>query len=117
MNKLEALEIWHHDYGDNEYAHDINGRKIKRDDYMVLNQVGWVVAYMHPLALGGSKNDGNTIILHHHTASEKGDKYPYFSVDETPYAVRYDEKGDFYYIEEIDKYSSEYRKEFLEKCE
>ena len=89
MDKKEALLIWQHEYGDHEYARDIAGRKIKRDDYMVENQVGWVVTYMKPLALGGSTDDGNTIILHHHTASEKGESYPEFSVDSIQFIVKF----------------------------
>ena len=99
MDKKEALLIWEHEYGNQEYAYDIVGRKIKRDDYNIQNQVGWVVCYMRPLSLGGSTNDGNTIILHHHTASEKGDSYPEFFVDSIKYIVRHEEDGDFYYIE------------------
>ena len=81
MDKKEALLVWEHEFGSLEYAYDITGRKIKRDDYMVTNQVGWVVAYMRPLSLGGKMDDGNTIILHHHTAYEKGENYPIFTVD------------------------------------
>ncbi len=99
MDKNEALKIWEHEYGDHVYAHDVIGRKIKRSDYMVDNQVGWVVTYMRPLNKGGTKDEGNTIILHHHTAFEKGDRYPEFFVDSIKYAVKYEEDGDFYYIE------------------
>ena len=99
MDKKEALKIWEHEFGSLEYAYDITGRKIKRDDYMVNNQVGWVVAYMRPLSKGGKMDDGNTIILHHHTAYEKGENYPIFTVDCVEYSIQYDETDDFYYIE------------------
>lgn len=99
MDKKEALLVWEHEFGSLEYAYDITGRKIKRDDYMVTNQVGWVVAYMRPLSLGGKMDDGNTIILHHHTAYEKGENYPIFTVDCVEYSIQYDETDDFYYIE------------------
>ena len=101
LDKKEALLIWHHEYGDHEYARDIVGRKIKMEDYLVENQVGWVVTYMRPLDKGGSTDDGNTIILHHHTASEKGEDYPIFSVDSVKYQVLHEEDGDFYYIEPL----------------
>ena len=40
MDKKEALQVWAHEYGmETEYARDITGRKIKRDDYQVENQV------------------------------------------------------------------------------
>lgn len=103
MTRAEALKIWFHEYGDKDYANDIVGRKIKRDDYLVENQVGWVVTYMRPLAAGGTNDEGNTIILHHHTASEKGDSYPIFYVDSKKYEVKYDEKEDFYFIETLDE--------------
>ncbi|MBR2891450.1 MAG: hypothetical protein IKC22_03620 [Bacilli bacterium] len=107
MDKKEALLIWEHEYGSLEYAYDIVGRKIKREDYMVENQVGWVVAYMRPLNAGGTTDDGNTIILHHHTASEKGDSYPEFFVDSKKYIVKHDEIEDFYYIESTDNRDDE----------
>lgn len=103
MDKKEALLVWQHEYGDQEYAYDIVGRKIKRDDYMVLNQVGWVVTYMCPIEFGGGTDEGNTIILHHHTASEKGIDYPDFCVDEKHYTVKHDLDGDFYYIESLEE--------------
>ena len=93
MDKYEALKIWEHEYGNQEYAHDVIGRKIKRSDYMMTNQVGWVVTYMRPLNQGGTKDDGNTIILHHHTALEKGDSYPEFVVDSIKYVVRHEPDG------------------------
>lgn len=102
MDKKEALLIWEHEYGQADYARDVAGRKIKRDDYMVENQVGWVVTYMKPLSMGGTTDDGNTIILHHHTASEKGDSYPEFSVDSMKFRVVHDEVEDFYYIESLE---------------
>ncbi|MBQ3001126.1 MAG: hypothetical protein IJD76_01470 [Bacilli bacterium] len=112
MTKKEALQVWYHEFGDKEYAYDFNGRKIKRDDYLVENQVGWVIAYMRPLEQGGLDDEGNTIILHHNTALEKGDKYPYFTVDEIPYVVRMSDDKTYYYIEKLDKKSEEYQKEF-----
>lgn len=99
MDKSEALKIWEHEYGNQEYAHDVIGRKIKRSDYMMNNQVGWVVTYIRPLELGGTKDDGNTIILHHHSALEKGNNYPEFFVDSIKYIVKHEIDGDFYYIE------------------
>ena len=102
MDKKEALLVWEHEFGNLEYAYDITGRKIKRDDYMVTNQVGWVVTFMRPLSLGGKTDEGNTIILHHHTAFEKGESYPVFNVDCVEYVVNYDESDDFYYIEKIE---------------
>jgi hypothetical protein len=102
MDKKEALKVWFHEYGNNEYAYDITGRKIKREDYQVKNQVGWVVSYMRPLELGGPNDDGNTIILHHFTASEKGMNYPVFYVDDIKYTVIHNEKQNFYYIEKAD---------------
>lgn len=99
MNKEEALKIWIREFGDIEYAHDFTGRKIKREDYQMQNQVGWVVAYMKPLSLGGVKNEDNEMIVHHITAYEKSDNYPDFEVVGVKYHVGYDEKHDFYFIE------------------
>lgn len=99
MNKEEALQIWLREFGDVDYAHDFTGRKIKRDDYNLENQVGWQVAYMKPLSLGGPKNEDNEMIVHHITAYEKGDKYPEFEVIGVKYRVGYDDKLNFYYIE------------------
>ena len=74
FNKEEALKIWDHEFGNVLYAHDFTGRKVKKDDYLVENQVGWVVAYMKPLSLGGEQNEDNDMIVHHITAYEKADK-------------------------------------------
>ena len=90
MKKEEALKVWLHEFGDVDYAHDFTGRKVKRDDYLVENQVGWVVTYMRPLNQGGTPDEGNTIILHHHTAFEKGDSYPEFYVDSIKYVVKHE---------------------------
>lgn len=101
MKKEDALKVWLQEYGDVQYAHDFTGRKIKRDDYLVENQVGWVVSYIYPLSLGGKDNQDNRIILHHATAYEKGDNYPEFEVVGVKYHIVYDKNDDFYYIERI----------------
>ena len=98
MDRNKALEVWEHEFGNQEYAYDFTGRKIKKDDYLIKNQVGWVVSYMCPIALGGTTDDGNTIILHHLTADEKQDNYPEFSVDCINYTVCHEKDGNFYYI-------------------
>ncbi|MGI6770626.1 MAG: hypothetical protein ACOX5E_07260 [Bacilli bacterium] len=51
---------------------------------------------------GGPNDDGNTIILHHFTASEKGMNYPVFYVDDIKYTVIHDEKHNYYYIEKAE---------------
>lgn len=101
MDKEEALKIWEHEFGNVEYAYDFTGRKIKREDYLVKNQVGWVVSYVKPLKLGGKKEEGNTIILNHNTEYEKGENYPKFEVVGVQYLICHDEVDDFYYIEKI----------------
>ena len=101
MTKEQALKIWLREFGDVDYAHDFTGRKIKREDYQENNQVGWVVAYMRPLSLGGLQNEDNDMIVHHITAYEKGDNFPQFEVVGVKYNVGYDEKGNFYFIEKV----------------
>lgn len=101
MTKAEALKVWLHEFGDIDYAHDFTGRKIKREDYEVKNQVGWVVTYVMPLSLGGPINEGNTIILNHNTAYEKAEDYPEFEVVGVRYRICHDELDGFYYIEKI----------------
>lgn len=97
----EAMEIWLHEMGDKEYSYDFTGRKIKRSDYLVKNQVGWVISYLKPLELGGEDNIGNIIILHHHTFEEKGLQYPKVIIDDKEYLIHYNAKDDYYYIEQI----------------
>lgn len=99
FKKAEALIIWEHEFGDVEYAYDFTGRKVKKDDYLVENQVGWVVSFIKPLALGGPIDEGNIIILNHNTAYEKADNYPDFEIVGVKYRAFYDEKDDFYYIQ------------------
>ncbi len=99
MDKRKALELWNIEMNNKEYAYDFAGRKIKKDDYNVKNQVGWVVGYMKPLELGGKDYDGNTIIMHHTTLEEKGLNYPNFQIMNKSFVIVYDEKEDFYYIE------------------
>lgn len=104
MDKKEALKIWEHEFGNAEYAYDFTGRKVKQSDYLIENQVGWVVSYVRPLELGGKHEEGNVIILNHNTAFEKGLNYPNFEVVGVKYIVRYDSKGDYYYIEKDDQF-------------
>jgi hypothetical protein len=99
MDKAKALEIWDQELGEKEYVYDFAGRKIKREDYLETNQVGWVVAYMRPLQLGGTQDSGNIVVVHHRTAEDKGDRYPEFETDGQQYIIQYEENGDYYYIE------------------
>ena len=101
FKKSEALIIWEHEFGDVEYAYDFTGRKVKKDDYLVENQVGWVVSFIKPLALGGPIDEGNIIILNHNTAYEKADNYPDFEVVGVKYTIKYDSAEKFYYIEKV----------------
>ena len=99
MDKKEALKIWEHEFGNAEYAYDFTGRKVKQSDYLIENQVGWVVSYVRPLELGGKHEEGNIIILNHNTAYEKADNYPDFEIVGVKYRAFHDEKDDFYYIQ------------------
>ena len=99
FSKQEALAIWEHEFGNVQYAYDFTGRKVKKDDYLVENQVGWVVSFIKPLALGGPVDEGNIIILNHNTAYEKADNYPDFEIVGVKYRAFNDEKEDFYYIQ------------------
>lgn len=101
MDKKTALTLWKYEMNDKEYAYDFAGRKIKKEDFEVKNQVGWVISYIKPLSLGGKDYDGNTIIMHHQTAEEKGENFPNFQIMNKTFQVNYDEKEDFYYIEKI----------------
>ena len=100
MKKEDAIALWLDEIGDTQYAYDFSGKKIKRDDYLEKNQVGWVVSYVKPIALGGTQDKGNVMIMHHRTHDEKGLHYPEFSIGHKKYIAHHEEKGDFYYIEE-----------------
>lgn len=100
-NKIEAMKIWEHEMGDKEYSYDFTGRKIKRDDYLENNQVGWVISYLKPLELGGSDNIGNIIIMHHQTLEAKGMQYPRVIIEDQEFMIHYSKKDDFYYIEKL----------------
>ena len=91
MKKEDALKVWLHEFGDVDYAHD----------YLVENQVGWVVSYIKPISLGGPDNTDNMIILNHNTAYEKAENYPDFEVVGVKYTIKYDSADDFYYIEKV----------------
>ena len=56
---------------------------------------------MKPIELGGPTHIGNTIIMHQRTLEEKGLNYPNFIIVGQEYTVKYDEKGDFYYVEKV----------------
>jgi hypothetical protein len=101
MEKNKALELWLDEIGNQAYSYDFSGKKIKMDDYLEKNEVGWTVTYIKPLELGGEKNKGNVIIMHYRTQEEKGLNYPEFCVGHKKYIAQYDVKGDFYYIEEF----------------
>lgn len=101
ISKEDAMKVWLHEFGDVDFAKDFTGRKIKRVDYLVENQVGWVVTFVKPLSLGGPYDEGNVIIMNHITAYDKGDDYPCFEVAGVKYQAFYDKKGDFHYIEKV----------------
>ncbi len=101
MDYSKALELWKDEIGDKEYSYDFSGKKIKKEDYLLTNEVGWVISYVRPLELGGTKDKGNIIILHHRTHDEKGLNYPNFKINHTHYTCVYDQKYDYNYIEEV----------------
>lgn len=101
ISKERALKLWKLEMADKEYAYDFSGKKIKRDDYLENNRVGWVVAYVRPLEYGGTDNDNNTVIMHHETFEERNNQYPKFKIIKDEYEAKYDEKNDFYYIEKV----------------
>lgn len=100
-SKDEAMKLWLHEMGDKEYSYDFAGKKIKRSDYLVDNQVGWVISYLKPLELGGKDNIGNIVIMHHRTFEEKGMQYPKMVIYDQEYIIHYSEKDDYYYIEKV----------------
>lgn len=99
IDKKEALKFWESEFGTKEYGYDFSGKKIKKDDYLLENQVGWIVGYIKPLEIGGEDNAGNLIIMHHRTLNEKGLSYPKFSINDVEYTAKYNEKSDYHYIE------------------
>ncbi len=99
VDKKRAFELWKLVIGDKEYGYDFAGKKIKKEDYLVNNQVGWVVSYVKPLELGGPSDDSNTVIMHIETLEERDNQYPNFTIVGKKYVAKYDEKEDFYYIE------------------
>lgn len=101
FDKKDALKIWESEMGNKEYAYDFTGKKIKKSDYMIDNQVGWVITYLKPIELGGPTHIGNIIIMHYRTCEEKGLNYPNFKIIDTEYTVCYDEKNDCYYVEKV----------------
>lgn len=101
MNKEEALQQWLDEIGDVEYAYDFSGKKIKRSDFEVQNQVGWIISYIKPLKLGGPQDKSNSIIMHYRTAEEKGLHYPKFTIVDKAYTICHDQTDDFYYIERV----------------
>ncbi len=101
MDKVKALELWLDEIGDVAYAYDFSGKKIKKEDYLVKNEVGWVVGYVKPLELGGKKSKGNIMIMHHRTFDEKGQDFPEFYIGHTHYQCVHDKKLDYYYIEQV----------------
>lgn len=101
FDRKDALKLWESEIGKKEYAYDFAGRKIKRTDYNIDNQVGWVVGYVKPVSCGGPTNIGNIIIMHYRTNEEKADNYPRFKVIGDEYEALYDERSDSYYIEKV----------------
>ncbi len=101
FDKKDAFKIWEQEMGNKEYAYDFSGRKIKKSDYMVDNQVGWVITYLKPIELGGPTHIGNIIIMHYRSFEEKGLNYPIFKIIDKEYKVCYNEKDDYYYLEKL----------------
>ena len=101
LDKKDAFKIWEMEMGNKEYAHDFSGRKIKKSDYGIDNEVGWIITYLKPIELGGPSHIGNVIIMHYRTHEEKALNYPNFKIVDTEYIVQYNQKDDYYYVEKV----------------
>lgn len=101
IDKELALKLWKLEMADKEYAYDFSGKKIKKDEYLQDNRVGWLISYVKPLECGGPDDESNMVIMHHETYHERGNAYPNFKIINAKYEVKYDQKNDFYYIEKV----------------
>jgi len=101
INKELALKLWKLEMADKEYAYDFSGKKIKKEEYLENNRVGWIISYCKPLELGGPDDESNMIIMHHETVHERNNGYPKFKIVDKEYEVKYDKKNEFYYIEKV----------------
>ena len=88
MDRKNALRIWEAAYGKVVEATDFSGRKINKSAYEQRNsKFGWVVTYLLPKSEGGKDNPDNLICLHSETALEKGDNFPFFTVNDKKYVL------------------------------
>jgi len=88
LDRKNALRIWEDTYGKVVEATDFSGRKINKSAYEQRNsKFGWVVAYLLPKAEGGRDNPENLVCMHSETAAEKGDDFPFFTVNDKKYRL------------------------------
>ena len=100
MDRKNALRVWEAVYGKVVEATDFSGRKINKSAYEQRNsKFGWVVTHLLPKSEGGKDTPDNLLCLHSETAMEKGDKFPFFTVNDKKYVLTNNE-GSTWVIEE-----------------
>ena len=106
MDRKGAMKIWQIGFGKAVETVDFAGRKINKSAYeQKFSKFGWTVVYKLPKSAGGTNDIGNFICVHLKTAEEKGDSYPYFTVNDKKYGIETDADGRYIITEATDSES------------
>ena len=84
LNRKTAMELWKRQFGKTDRATDYAGRDILKAAYDDRGSAyGWNVDHILPKSRGGKTAEHNLICCHMETNSEKADKFPCFTANDT----------------------------------
>ncbi len=89
LNRKTAMELWKKQFGRTDKAVDYAGREILKAAYDDRGSAyGWNVDHILPKSRGGKTAEHNLICCHMETNSEKADKFPCFTANDTRFEIR-----------------------------
>lgn len=89
LNRKTAMDLWKKQFGKTDKAVDYAGREILKSAYDDRGSAyGWNVDHILPRSRGGKTAEHNLICCHMETNSEKADKFPCFTANDTRFEIR-----------------------------
>lgn len=120
LNRKTAMELWKKQFGKTDSAIDYAGREILKAAYDDRGSTYcWNVDHILPKSRGGKTAEHNLICCHMETNSEKADRFPCFTANDTRFEIR--RVQNHYEIvalgdAPIDFFDAEAGVEFWDKC-
>lgn len=89
LNRKTAMDLWNKQFGKTDKAVDYAGREILKAAYDDRGSAyGWNVDHILPKSRGGKTAEHNLICCHMETNSEKTNKFPCFTANDTRFEIR-----------------------------